>query len=262
MPANCALHFPPLFMCRLSVCHSIHFSIHIKLHVPQIIKKHTHTRTIYKHHFVGKAKTGKSLYHGPGPQGISASPSTLKHSSAAGLNALPTLSPSESIALGFGKNGWRPSPAEYRASELNYVPKKMRLPKKQNPFKMLEVMAEAHAEGHQIPAHLVKKFKPSVMADESRSTSEYIPDYMLGSSDLIGYNSDDNSAPDSDSSKADLIYIAPGNDRFRPKKATFSPTKLIPTLATLARKKPKMAYDWIPGKFDRPGNIMSVLCRR
>lgn len=165
------------------------------------------------------------------------------------MKALPTLSESESIALGFGRTGWRPSAAEYRASELNYVPKKMRLPKKQNPFKMLEVMAEAHAEGHQVPAHLVKQLKPSIIADESRTNSEYIPEYMMGNSDLIAFNSDDNSALDSDSSKADLIYIAPGNERYKTKKPTFSPSKLVPTLATLPRsRKPKMAYDWIPGK--------------
>lgn len=222
------------------------FSIHIKLHVPQIIKKHTHTRTIYKHHFVGKSKTAKSLSHGSPLQSISASPSSFKLTGP-GLKALPTLSESESISLGFGKNGWRPSASEYRASELNYIPKKMRLPKKQNPFKMLEVMAEAHAEGHEIPAHLVKQLKPSIMADESRPTSEYMPEYMMGNSDIIAYNSDDNSASDSDSSKSDLIYVAPGNNRYKSKKLGLSPTKIMPTLATLPRRKPKMAYDWIPG---------------
>lgn len=176
---------------------------------------------------------------------------------------MPTLSESESIALGFGKNIWRPSASEYRASELNYVPKKMRVPKKKNPFKMLEVMAEAHAEGHEIPAHVMKKLKPSLVDNESSDSSEFIPNYMLANSDL--YNEDDNSASDSDSSKsADLIYIAPQHgdkyhggsdkyhgvsDKYKAKKSSYVPSKVVltPTLATYKGRKPKMAYDWMPG---------------
>lgn len=158
------------------------------------------------------------------------------------------MSESDSIALGLGKSGWRPSASEYRASELNYLPKKMKVPKKKNPFKMLEVMAEAHAEGHEIPSHMMKKFKPTLHDSDSSQTSEYIPDYMLGNSDL--YNSDDNSASDSDSSKADLIYVAPGNDRYKGKKTSFNPSKMLlsPTITSLTRKKPKMSFDWVPGE--------------
>lgn len=224
------------------------------MHVPQIIKKHTHTRTIYKHHFV-KPKSGKSLSHSPSIlQSISASPSSLKLSSS-GLNvlkAIPTLSESESIALGLGKNVWRPSASEYRASELNYVPKKMKVPKKKNPFKMLEVMAEAHAEGHEIPPHFMKKLKPShILDNENSETSEYMPDYML-TNPVDLYNSDDNSASDSDSSKADLIYVAPQNDKYKAKKTSLYPSKVLltPTLATALSqkgKKTRMTYDWIPG---------------
>lgn len=223
------------------------FSIHIKLHVPQIIKKHTHTRTIYKHHFV-KPKSGKSLSHAPILQTISASPSSLKLSNSGLLKAIPTLSESESIALGLGKNAWRPSASEYRASELHYVPKKMKVPKKKNPFKMLEVMAEAHAEGHEIPAHFIKKLKPTLLDNENSENSEYIPDYMLTNSDLL--NSDDNSASDSDSSKAELIYVAPQHaDKYKAKKTSFIPSKVLltPTLATIRNRKPKMSYDWLPG---------------
>lgn len=221
-------------------------SIHIKLHVPQIIKKHTHTRTIYKHHFV-KPKSGKSISHGPILHSIASSPSSLKLSSTGMLKAIPTLSESESIALGLGKNVWRPSASEYRASELSYVPKKMKLPKKKNPFKMLEVMAEAHAEGHEIPPHLLKKMKPSMLDNENSETSEYLPDYMLTNSDL--YNSDDNSASDSDSSRPDLIYVAPQHDKYKAKKTSYIPSKLMltPTLATYKSRKPKMSYDWMPG---------------
>lgn len=35
------------------------FSVHIKVHVPEIIKKHTHHRTIYKHHYKVKPKPKK-----------------------------------------------------------------------------------------------------------------------------------------------------------------------------------------------------------
>lgn len=226
--------------------------------MPQIIKKHTHTRTIYKHHFI-KPKTPKSLSHSPSIlQTIAASPSSLKLSNSASLlKALPTLSDGDGITLGLGKNIWRPSASEYRASELNYIPQKMKFPKKKNPFKMLEVMAEAHAEGHELPTHVVKKLKPSLptlLDDDDSQTSEYIPDYMLANSDL--YNTDDNSASDSDSSRPDLIYVAPQqhhhhHDKYKAKKTSFIPSKMVlsPTLATLAnyKKKPKMTYDWLPG---------------
>lgn len=218
--------------------------------MPQIIKKHTHTRTIYKHHFV-KPKSGKSLSHSPSVlQSISASPSSLNNLklSSNGLKVIPTLSESDSIALGLGKNAWRPSASDYRASELNYVPKKMKVTKKKNPFKMLEVMAEAHAEGHEIPPHFMKKLKPSLLDNENSETSEYIPDYMLTNGDL--YNSDDNSASDSDSSKADIIYVAPQSDKYKAKKTSLYPSKVLlaPTLATSIKgKKPKITYDWIPG---------------
>ncbi|XP_031630122.1 uncharacterized protein LOC116345145 [Contarinia nasturtii] len=233
--------------------------IHIKLHVPQIIKKHTHTRTIYKHHFV-KPKSGKSLSHGPILQTLSASPSSLKLSSSSSgigssssnlLKAIPSLSESESIALGFGKNMWRPSASDYRTSEMNYVPKKMKVPKKKNPFKMLEMMAEAHAEGHEVPPHIMKKLKPALADNDNSETSEYFPDYMLANADL--YNSDDNSASDSDSSKgADLIYVAPQVDKYKAKKTSLYPSKVLltPTLATaLKGKKPRMTHDWMPGTY-------------
>lgn len=118
---------------------------------------------------------------------------------------------------------------------------------------MLEVMAEAHAEGHEIPAHIMKKLKPSLLDNESSDSSEFIPDYMLANSDL--YNTDDNSASDSDSSKsADLIYVAPqhggrGSDKYKAKKTSYIPSKVVltPTLATYKGKKPKMSYDWMPG---------------
>lgn len=185
-------------------------------------------------------------------QTIAASPSSLKLTNSASLlKAFPTLSDSDGLALGL-RPSWRPSPSEYRASELNYIPHKMKIPKKKNPFKMLEVMAEAHAEGHEIPSHIVKKLKPTLLDDDDSQTSEYIPDYMLANSDLynLNLNNDDNSASDSDS-RPDLIYVAPQSDKYRAKKTSFIPSKMVlsPTLATIAsyKKRPKMSYDWLPG---------------
>lgn len=125
----------------------------------------------------------------------------------------------------------------------------MKVQKKKNPFKMLEVMAEAHAEGHEIPPHYIKKLKPSLLDNENSENSEYIPDYMLTNSDLL--NSDDNSASDSDSSKAELIYVAPQGDKYKAKKTSYIPSKVLltPTLATLKNRKPKMSYDWLPGAY-------------
>lgn len=44
---------PPLSVDRLRitacVCLCLHFSVHLKIHIPKIIKKHTHVQTIYKH---------------------------------------------------------------------------------------------------------------------------------------------------------------------------------------------------------------------
>lgn len=154
----------------------------------------------------------------------------------------------------FGLHGkWRPSASEYRASELNYVPKKMKIPKKKNPFKVLEVMAEAHAEGHDLPSHVVKKLKPSLLDDDDSQTSEYIPDYMLANTNLFRHpdSDSDSGSKDSDSdsdSKADLIYVAPQHDKYKAKKSSFIPSKMVlPTFATFSKKKPKMSYDWVPG---------------
>lgn len=213
--------------------------------MPQIIKKHTHTRTIFKHHFV-KPKTPKTIIHAPIIHSISASPSSLK---LGALKAVPTFSESDSIKLGLSKNLWRPSPAEYRASELGFIPNKLKINKKKNPFKLLEVMAEAHAEGHNFQPQILKKHKPIQLDDDDDSqTSDYIPDYMLvdnsryGQSDL--YNSDDESNSDVTSgSKADLIYVAP-HDKHKTKKGGFLPSRsyFSPTIST--KKKSKIAYDW------------------
>lgn len=51
-------HFPPKYFLR---------SVHIKVHVPEIIKKHTHVRTVYKHHYKTKpikhSTKSKTRYH-------------------------------------------------------------------------------------------------------------------------------------------------------------------------------------------------------
>lgn len=159
------------------------FSVHIKLHVPQIIKKHTHTRTIFKHHYKQpKFASAKSL-------------------TSSRLD--PTIKLSRKNPHSFSEGGrfrsedqlWKPSLNEYRSVESSYVPKKLKLNKKKNPFKLLEIMAEAQAEGH--------TFNPqSLYHNEDYSDNdgnEHIPDYMLSEtprfsaslygSDHVGRNS-------------------------------------------------------------------------
>lgn len=73
---------------------------------------------------------------------------------------------------------------------------------------------------------------------------------MLANTHL--YHADDNSHSSSDSdsdsdSKSDLIYVAPQHDKYKGKKSSFLPSKMVlPTLATY-KKKPKMTFDWVPG---------------
>lgn len=226
-------------------------SIHIKLHVPQIIKKHTHTRTIFKHHFI-KPKHGKSLSHS---SPILASPSTsLKHNHPANLlKALPTFD-TEDIHLDIANNLWRPSPAEYRASELNFVPKKMKINKKKNPFKMFEAMAEAQAEGHEIRPQFLKKVKhhQQPLDSEDSQTSEYIPDYMLVDNSRFGqgevFQSDEDNAGLTNGAKSDLLYLTSDDKFIKPKPTkSFLPSIdfIAPTAAS--KRKPKLTFDWSPG---------------
>lgn len=44
MNSSLSIYFHPCF------CYCVH-SVHIKVHVPELVKKHTHVRTIYKHHY-------------------------------------------------------------------------------------------------------------------------------------------------------------------------------------------------------------------
>lgn len=112
-------------------------SIHIKLHVPEIIKKHTHTRTVFKHHFVrpkyASAKSISSLRAEPSNKSTRKAPPSVRPLSKPTKNSTPPPRPSSEF-IGFDSN--------------NIVPKKIKFPKKKNPFKLLEIMAEAQAEGH------------------------------------------------------------------------------------------------------------------
>lgn len=112
------------------------------------------------------------------------------------------------------------------------------------------MLAEAQAEGHEIRPHFIKKIKPDLSESaDSSQTNEFVPDYMLvengqyANGDL--YGSGESSSSDSTSgAKADVIYIAPGNERFR--KNGFKPPRefIMPTIAS--KKKTKIMPDWIP----------------
>lgn len=150
-------------------------SVHIKLHVPQIVKKHTHTRTIFKHHYVKpKYASSKSLVD-------ARLDPTLKLS-----RKLPhSLAALESGRLKGSEQIWKPSMSEYRSVDSNHVPKKFKLNKKKNPFKLLEIMAEAQAEGH--------KFNPqSIYNDDyfDNEGNEHIPEYMLSDNSRFAPSAD------------------------------------------------------------------------
>lgn len=198
--------------------------------MPEIIKKHTHTRTIFKHHFV-KPKATKAI------------------------PILP-LPPPSGLPRGLTKNHlWRPSASasEYRASELNYVPKKISINKKKNPFKILEALAEAQAEGHQLRPHVIKKVRHH---DDASDSSEYVPDYMLV--DNPRYNRDDSySGPSADdssslidsSSKTDLIYAAPQDKHKKKHSNTYYTSRdyASPSVSSPHHSKKKTkshAVDW------------------
>lgn len=171
-----------------------------------------------------KPKAPKTIIHEPILHTISSSPASFKH------NGL-----------------WSPSPSEYRASEVGFVPKKIRVSKKKNPFKMLEMLAEAQAEGHELRPHFVKKVKPdSSFEADSSQTSEFLPDYMLVDNPHHGgpYGSEESSSDSSSGAKSDIIYLAPGHDKFR--KRGFVPSREFAAPTTASKKKLKMPHDWIP----------------
>lgn len=219
-------------------------SIHIKLHVPQLIKKHTHTRTIYKHHFV-KPKQPKSIIHTVHTPIVT---STVIKSGS--LKApIPTFSVSDGLPHGLTKNSlWRPSPSEYRASELNFMPKKINVNKKKNPFKILEALAEAQAEGHELRPQVIKKVRPTVIHDDESDNSDYVPEFMLvdnpryGRDDSYSIGMDDDSGLVDSSSKADLVYVT---DKYRKKHTSYlSSRDFVSPSAALKKKSKGQAFDW------------------
>lgn len=183
---------------------------------------------------------------------ILASPSTsLKHSHTANLlKSIPTF---EADDVHLHDNLWRPSASEYRASELNYIPKKMKLNKKKNPFKIFEAMAEAQAEGHEIRPQFLKKMKHHPVLDsEDSQTSEYIPDYMLVDNARFGQGeilqSDEENGGLIGGSKSDLVYLTSDDKLIKPKPTkTFLPTIDFIAPTASSKKKPKLTFDWSTG---------------
>lgn len=162
---------------------------------------------------------------------------------------IPTYSVSDGIPHGLTKNNlWRPSPSEYRASELNFVPKKINLNKKKNPFKILEALAEAQAEGHELRPHVIKKVRPTILHEDESDNSDYVPDYMLvdnpryGRDDSYSIGLDDDSGLVDSSSKADLVYVT--QDKFKKKHSSFHTTRdYISPLTALKKKSKGQPYD-------------------
>lgn len=85
-----------------------------------------------------------------------------------------SLTALESGRLKGSEQIWKPSLSEYRSVDSNHIPKKFKMNKKKNPFKLLEIMAEAQAEGH--------AFSPQSIYNEDyfdNEGNEHIPEYML-----------------------------------------------------------------------------------
>lgn len=193
-----------------------------------------------------KPKLPKSLVHSPilhSVHTLSASPSTIQSSGS---------SKSTNPSYGGVNNLWRPSASEYRASELSFVPKKIKVNKTKNPFKILEALAEAQAEGHDLRPHVIKKVRPTLPHDDQSDTSDYVPDYMLVDTNNPRYGQDnsysgfdDDSGLGDSSSKADLIYVAP-KDKYKKKHGNSFLTSrdFVTPIPTLKKKTKVPTFDW------------------
>lgn len=149
-------------------------------------------------------------------------------------------------------NVWQPAASEYRASELNFVPKKISVNKKKNPFKILEALAEAQAEGHELRPHVIKKVRPSALHDDDSDSSDYVPDYMMvdnnpryGRDESYSASSDEDSGLSDSSSKADLIYVAPQNKYKKKHGSNFHSSRDFVSPSTSLKKKTKVPqFEW------------------
>lgn len=201
------------------------------MHVPQIIKKHTHTRTIFKHHFV-KPKGG--------------GPKNLVNARLDPTFKLARKLPNSIAALDSGRfksseQLWKPQ-TEYRGVESSYLPKKIKLGKKKNPFKLLEIMAEAQAEGH--------NFSPQSLYNEDyfdHDANEHIPEYMLSDNSRFHpsevYQTADATIARNSAHKAELLHMI-SDDKLNAATPQYTPSWAFapPTIETATK-----TYDWSTG---------------
>lgn len=219
-------------------------SVHIKLHVPQIIKKHTHTRTVFKHHF-GRPKgaSAKSLtsFSNARLDPTYKSSRKLPHSISA-LESSGRVKSQDQL--------WKPSLSEYRSVESNYVPKKLKLAKKKNPFKLLEIMAEAQAEGHTFsPQGLYNNNNHNNNDDYFDSEdNENVPEYMLSDNSRFApselYSSSDHVGRNA--GHKDLLRLHSQSDE----KSVHSPVSSFVPSWGISAPTPETAahtFDWSTG---------------
>lgn len=129
----------------------------------------------------------------------------------------------------------------------------MTLNKKKNPFKILEALAEAQAEGHELRPQVIKKVRPSALRDDESDSSDYVPDYMMVDNNprygreesYSGSSDDDDSGLSDSSSKADLIYVPPQN-KYKKKHASNHHTSrdFVNPSSSLKKKTKVQAFDW------------------
>ncbi|XP_037035865.1 uncharacterized protein LOC119074029 [Bradysia coprophila] len=158
---------------EIGYCGNSNEHVHIKLHVPEIIKRHTHVRTVYKH------------LHKPKPHKSKKSHAKLKHSHFDVAESRPI---------------WIPKPVHYKPkAKEETVPinewqhklamQSLKKPKhsKQSPYALIEMMAETGDDGYK--AKLYKQYQ----LQEQLRNQQMMPDYMVMDGSLsFGAEEDDN----------------------------------------------------------------------
>lgn len=197
-------------------------SVHIKLHVPEIIKRHTHVRTIFKHHPKPKHyKVKKPPRHHHEPK--------MKHLQFEVAESRPI---------------WIPKPPQHKPKPskdtvpinewqhaLSMRPIKKPKHSKNNPYELIEMMAEAEDDdGYK--AKLYKQFQ----LEEKLKGRHMIPDYMMMDSSL-------NFGRDTD--EQDDVYPATSLDHFnQPQLLKITDADIRPHATT---HTPKWGQDYESG---------------
>lgn len=196
-------------------------------------------------------KQPKSIIHTVHQPIIQAPPPQLLQASL--KPPIPTYGVSDGLPHGLPKNKlWRPSASEYHASEINFKPKKINVNKKKNPFKILEALAEAQAEGHELRPHVIKKVRPTKLHDDESDTSDYVPDFMLVDNNPRysrdeSYSVDDESGLADSSSKADLIYVTAQDKHKKKHGSSYLSSRDYNNPAALKKKTKIQTIEWTAG---------------